>query len=68
MVEINFLCVQKTLRSKRIAPILIEEISRRVALNGIYQAIFTAGVVIPRPIGKCRFAFCYLSFKRLAEV
>jgi len=30
MVEINFLCVHKDLRAKRLAPVLIKEITRRV--------------------------------------
>lgn len=34
MVEINFLCVHKVLRDKRLAPVLIQEITRRVNLQG----------------------------------
>ncbi|KAJ8982038.1 hypothetical protein NQ317_001732, partial [Molorchus minor] len=41
MVEINFLCVHKKLRSKRVAPVLIREITRRVHLNGLFQAVYT---------------------------
>lgn len=37
MVEINFLCVHKKLRSKRLAPVLIKEITRRVNKVGIFQ-------------------------------
>lgn len=33
MVEINFLCVHKDLRAKRLAPVLIKEITRRVNLT-----------------------------------
>lgn len=55
MVEINFLCVHKKLRSKRVAPVLIREITRRVNLQGIFQAVYTAGVVLPKPIATCRF-------------
>lgn len=54
MVEINFLCVHKKLRDKRLAPVLIQEITRRVNLTGIFQAVYTAGKVIPKPIAKCR--------------
>jgi len=35
MVEINFLCVHKKLRSKRLAPVLIKEIIRRVSLTHV---------------------------------
>ena len=54
MVEINFLCVHKKLRSKRVAPVLIREITRRVNRRGIFQAVYTAGVILPKPIAKCR--------------
>jgi glycylpeptide N-tetradecanoyltransferase len=37
MCEINFLCVHKRLRSKRLAPVLIKEVTRRVNLRGIFQ-------------------------------
>uniref|UniRef100_A0A2K5PRA3 Glycylpeptide N-tetradecanoyltransferase n=1 Tax=Cebus imitator TaxID=2715852 RepID=A0A2K5PRA3_CEBIM len=53
MVEINFLCVHKKLRSKRVAPVLIREITRRVNLEGIFQAVYTAGVVLPKPVATC---------------
>ena len=40
LVEINFLCVHKRLRSKRLAPVLIREITRRVNCKGLFQARF----------------------------
>jgi len=52
--EINFLCVHKKLRSKRLTPVLIKEVTRRVNLQNIWQAIYTAGVVLPTPFGTCR--------------
>jgi glycylpeptide N-tetradecanoyltransferase len=36
LVEINFLCVHKKIRSKGIAPKLIQEITRRVNLRKIF--------------------------------
>lgn len=74
MVEINFLCVHKKLRSKRVAPVLIREITRRVNLKGIFQAVYTAGVVLPKPIATCRLVdtsvsriyknlFCLINYK-----
>ena len=62
MVEINFLCVHKKLRSKRLAPVLIREITRRVNQNGIFQATFTAGIIIPKPVGTCRLINIFLYF------
>lgn len=62
MVEINFLCVHKRLRSKRVAPVLIKEITRRVNLEGIFQAVYTAGVLLPKPISICRYDEAHPSF------
>jgi glycylpeptide N-tetradecanoyltransferase len=36
MAEINYLCVHKKLRSKRLAPVLIKEITRRVNLKNVW--------------------------------
>jgi len=49
MAEINFLCVHKKLRDKRLAPTLIKEITRRVNLTNVWQAFFTSGDVFPHP-------------------
>lgn len=67
MVEINFLCVHKQLRSKRVAPVLIREITRRVNLAGIFQAAYTAGVVLPTPITTSRYWHRSLNPKKLIE-
>lgn len=67
-MEINFLCVHKKLRSKRMAPVLISEITRRVRLKGIFQALYTAGVFLPKPIGSCRYYHRSLNPKKLIEV
>ena len=36
LAEINFLCVHKKLRTKRLAPVLIKEVTRRVNLHNIW--------------------------------
>jgi len=53
--EINFLCVHKELRSKGMAPSLIKEVTRRVNLRDVWQAIYTAGVVIPTPFSSGQY-------------
>ncbi|ALC44927.1 Nmt [Drosophila busckii] len=68
VVDINFLCVHKKLRSKRVAPVLIREITRRVNLTGIFQAAYTAGVVLPTPVSTCRYWHRSLNPKKLVEV
>ncbi|KAF7792266.1 hypothetical protein EIP86_003302 [Pleurotus ostreatoroseus] len=51
--EVNFLCVHKKLRSKRLAPVLIKEVTRRCHLKGVFQALHTGGVFIPTPVSTC---------------
>ena len=66
--EINFLCVHKKLRSKRLAPVLIEEVTRRCYLSGVYQAIYTGGIVLPKPVSSCRYLHRSLDWLKLYEV
>ncbi|PRP88849.1 glycylpeptide N-tetradecanoyltransferase 2 [Planoprotostelium fungivorum] len=68
LVEINFLCVHKKLRDKRLAPVLIKEITRRVNLTNIWQAAYTAGRTIPTPIARCRYWHRSLNPKKLIDV
>jgi glycylpeptide N-tetradecanoyltransferase len=49
-VEITFRCVSKRLRDKRLAPLLIREVTRRAVLRGIHQAIYTAVQELPCPV------------------
>lgn len=67
-VEINFICVHKKLRSKRLAPVLIKEVTRRVNLKGIFQALYTAGVVLPSPISTCRYNHRPINWSKLHSV
>lgn len=68
VTEINFLCIHKKLRSKRLAPVLIKEITRRCYLNGIYQAIYTGGTLLPTPVSSCRYYHRPLDWLKLYEV
>lgn len=68
VTEINFLCIHKKLRSKRLTPVLIKEITRRCYLNGIYQAIYTGGVILPTPVSSCRYYHRALDWLKLYEV
>ena len=67
-LEVNFLCIHKKLRSKRLAPVLIKEITRRSYRTGIFQAIYTAGVVLPTPVSTCRYYHRSLDWQKLYEV
>ena len=55
-------------RTNRLAPVLIKEITRRVNLENIWQATYTAGVVLPKPVGRCRYHHRSLNPKKLIEV
>ena len=68
MAEINFLCVHNKLRTKRLAPVLIKEITRRVNITNVWQAIYTAGIVIPKPISTAVYWHRSLNPKKLVEV
>lgn len=66
--EVNFLCVHKKLRSKRLAPVLIKEITRQCHLKGVFQALYTAGVLLPTPVTTCRYYHRCLNIKKLVDV
>jgi glycylpeptide N-tetradecanoyltransferase len=68
IAEINFLCVHKKLRSKRLTPLLIKEVTRRVNLSGVWHAAYTAGVVIPKPVATCRYYHRSINPKKLVDV
>jgi len=66
--EINFLCVHRRLRSKRLAPVLIKEVARQCQLKGVFQAIYTTGAVLPTPVSTCRYYHRSLNVGKLADV
>eukprot|EP01006_Ploeotia_vitrea_P022545 TRINITY_DN54955_c0_g1_i2.p1 TRINITY_DN54955_c0_g1~~TRINITY_DN54955_c0_g1_i2.p1 ORF type:complete len:412 (+),score=55.38 TRINITY_DN54955_c0_g1_i2:22-1257(+) len=68
MTEINFLCVHKKTRDRRIAPVLIKEVTRKVNLKGVWQAVYTAGIVLPRPIVTCRYWHRSLNPPKLTNI
>lgn len=68
MVQVKFLCVHKKLRLKRMTPVLIRELTRRVNQQGIYQAVYTAGIVLPTPLSSCRYWNRPLNPRKLTEV
>lgn len=68
VVEINYLCIHKKLRAQRLTPVLIKEITRRCNLEGIYQAIYTGGTILPTPVSTCRYFHRPLQWMKLYEV
>lgn len=67
-VEINFLCVHKKLRDKRLAPLMIREVTRRVNLHDIWQAVYTAGIRIPTPVSSTTYYHRSLQPEKLIDV
>ena len=49
---INFLVVHKKLRQKKLTPMLIKEISRRIKATNTWTALYTAGHVISPPFAQ----------------
>lgn len=68
VTEINFLCIHKKLRAKRLAPVLIKEVTRRCYQNGIFQAVYTGGIILPTPVSTCRYYHRALNWLKLYEV
>ncbi|XP_054455051.1 glycylpeptide N-tetradecanoyltransferase 1-like [Anoplopoma fimbria] len=68
MAQVKFLCVHKKLRLKRMTPVLIRELTRRVNQQGIYQAVYTAGIVLPTPLSSCRYWHRPLNSRKLTEL
>jgi glycylpeptide N-tetradecanoyltransferase len=61
-------CFAPTDRSKRLAPVLIKEVTRRVNLQDRWQAVYTAGVVLPKPVARCQYFHRSINPKKLFEV
>ena len=66
-VYINFLVVHKKLRDKKLAPLLIEEIKRRISHTNVYTAIYTSGQVTHPPFANTQFWHKQLNAKKNLE-
>ncbi|PNY29849.1 Glycylpeptide N-tetradecanoyltransferase [Tolypocladium capitatum] len=65
--EVNFLCVHKKLRGKRLAPVLIKEVTRISNLHGTWQGLYTAGIVLPKPVSTCRYFHRSINWQKLND-
>ncbi|XP_058477234.1 glycylpeptide N-tetradecanoyltransferase 1-like [Solea solea] len=68
MVQVKLLCVHKKLRLKRMTPVLIREVVRRVNQQGLSQAVYMAAVVLPTPLSSCRSWHRPLNPQKLMQV
>jgi glycylpeptide N-tetradecanoyltransferase len=65
-VEIDLLCISKNFRSKRLAPVMIKEVTRRTNLRGIFQAIYTAGMVLPNKLCTIQYFHRIINVKKMS--
>ena len=65
VAEINFLCVRKDMRKYKLAPKLIQEVTRQVHLTGLFQAVYTSGTELPNVIATAQYFHRPLNPKKL---
>lgn len=66
--DINFLCLDKSLRKTGYAQKLIMEATRRSNLNDIWQGIFTGARKLPTPYTKMKYYHRPINYKKLVDV
>jgi glycylpeptide N-tetradecanoyltransferase len=67
-VEINLLCVNKKFRNKNLAPVMIKEVTRRTNLRGLFQAVYTTGLVLPNKLCTARYYHRLINVKRMSSI
>jgi glycylpeptide N-tetradecanoyltransferase len=67
MAKVSMLCVHKKLRSKRLAPVMIKELTRRVQLENIWQGVYTANEFLYTPVATCFYWHRFLDVKKLTD-
>uniref|UniRef100_A0A6B2G5K1 Glycylpeptide N-tetradecanoyltransferase n=1 Tax=Myxobolus squamalis TaxID=59785 RepID=A0A6B2G5K1_MYXSQ len=65
VVFVDFLCIAKEFRSKRLSPVLIKEITRLSNLRGIFQALHTGAIVLPTCVASPAYFHRFLNPKKL---
>ena len=68
IVAVDFLSIHQKLRGKNLAPLLIKEITRRVNLQGIFTAIYTAGKLLTQPVTKAQYRHRLINFEKLCAI
>ena len=68
MAKVNFLCVKKEYRYKRLTPVLIKEITRRINLKNIWQGIYATYTYLPKPFSKAEYYYRSINLKKLLDV
>ena len=68
MVGFIALCVKKEFRNKRLAPLLIKEVSRRIHMRNKWWAVYTSGTMLPKPFAETTYYHRNLNVKKLVDV
>ena len=68
LAEIDFLCVKKEFRNKRLAPLLIREVSRRIHMRDQWWAVYTSGTMLPKPFAETTYYHRNLNVKKLVDI
>lgn len=68
IVAVDFLSVHKEYRQHSFAPLLISEVTRRVNLEGIFTAIFTAGKQIIKPFATSIYYHHIINSEKLTAI
>ena len=63
--SVNFLCVHARLRSKKLAPVLIFELARRVRIHHVYRAIFSGSNVPSKAFSQTQYMHRPLNLKKM---
>lgn len=48
--------------------VLIREVTRRVNLSNVWQAVYTGGMFLPRPVSDCRYFHRSLNISKLVDI
>jgi glycylpeptide N-tetradecanoyltransferase len=68
VANVNFMCVHKKLRDKRLFPLLLKEVTRRCNLQGYFHGLATSGRRIPTPFCAIKYFHRSLNPKKLIEI
>lgn len=65
--EVNFLCIHPKLRTHHLAPLLIQEVTRRIALKNRWTSVYTTGTQITKPLVMTTLYHRSLNTKKLVN-
>ena len=66
--EVNFLAVHASLRTKRMAQTVIQEMMRRKRMHGFMQAYYTSGHTMPTPFSTTHYMNRFINVDKLVKI